>query len=307
VKAHCATRQCFTWIRLVVAIVWLTAAAPALAAQLTLTWTDNASNESGFRVERRLNPAGSYSEIRTLGPNVTTYADTTVTAGQGYCYRVRAYNSAGNSGYYDIYVVAGQHVAVAVTFPDVLVTDRQLTIDFVTITGNAKVSAIGVSSHIQTTYTQRLVAGGGAYTDAEGNLWSADRAYSPGSWGYVGGSSYGVSDPIANTQDDPLYQSQRYGDFSYKFDVPNGRYDVTLHFAEIYYPAGPGGRRFDVYIEGLRVLDDYDIYVVAGQHVAVAVTFPDVLVTDRQLTIDFVTITGNAKVSAIDILAAGSS
>jgi hypothetical protein len=144
VKAHCATRQCFTWIRLVVAIVWLTAAAPALAAQLTLTWTDNASNESGFRVERRLNPAGSYSEIRTLGPNVTTYADTTVTAGQGYCYRVRAYNSAGNSGYYDIYVVAGQHVAVAVTFPDVLVTDRQLTIDFVTITGNAKVSAIDI-------------------------------------------------------------------------------------------------------------------------------------------------------------------
>jgi hypothetical protein len=72
---------------------------PALAAQLTLTWTDNASNESGFRVERRLNPRGSYSEIATLGPNVTTYADTTVTAGQGYGYRVRAYNSAGNSGY----------------------------------------------------------------------------------------------------------------------------------------------------------------------------------------------------------------
>ena len=189
-----------------------------------------------------------------------------------------------------------------VTFPDILVTDGQLTIDFVTITGNAKVSAIGISS----SYTQRLVAGGGAYTDTGGNLWSADRAYSPGSWGHVGGNSYRTTDPIGNTQDDPLYQSERYGNFSYQFDVPDGRYDVTLHFAEIFFSAPAGQRRFDVYIEGALVLDNYDVYAGAGHDVAVALTFPDILVTDGQLTIDFVTITGNAKVSAIDIQSAGS-
>ena len=72
---------------------------PAVAAQLTLTWTDNANDEFGSRIERRLSPAGSYSEITTVGVNVTTYLDTTVAAGQAYCYRVRAYNLAGNSGY----------------------------------------------------------------------------------------------------------------------------------------------------------------------------------------------------------------
>jgi hypothetical protein len=70
-----------------------------MAAQLTLTWTDNAANESGSRIERRLQGSGTYTEIDTVGANVTTYLDTTVDAGQGYCYRVRAYNSAGNSGY----------------------------------------------------------------------------------------------------------------------------------------------------------------------------------------------------------------
>jgi hypothetical protein len=84
---------------LAAAIVSLTAATPALAAQLTLTWTDNASDESGFRIERRFDPAGSYSEITTVGPDVTSYVDTTVTAGQDYCYRIRAYNSAGTSEY----------------------------------------------------------------------------------------------------------------------------------------------------------------------------------------------------------------
>jgi hypothetical protein len=42
--------------------------------------------------------------------------------------------------------VAGHDSAVALTFPDILVTDGQLPIDFVTITGNAKVSAIGIQS-----------------------------------------------------------------------------------------------------------------------------------------------------------------
>ncbi|HEX2501704.1 MAG TPA: hypothetical protein VHO73_09610, partial [Methylomirabilota bacterium] len=51
-------------------------ATPAVAAQLTLNWNDNASNESGFRIERRANPSGTYSQVATVGLNVTTYVDT---------------------------------------------------------------------------------------------------------------------------------------------------------------------------------------------------------------------------------------
>ena len=82
-------------------LVGVLVAGHATAAQLTLTWTDNASNETGPRIERRLAPpaAGTYDEIATVGANVTSYLDTTVTAGQSYCYRVRAYNTAGDSGY----------------------------------------------------------------------------------------------------------------------------------------------------------------------------------------------------------------
>jgi FG-GAP-like repeat len=99
VKNRYGIRPCFTSIGLAAVIVGLMAATPALAAQLTLTWTDNSSDELGFRIERRFNPAGSYSEITIVDPNVTSYVDTTVAPGQDYCYRIRAYNFVGTSEY----------------------------------------------------------------------------------------------------------------------------------------------------------------------------------------------------------------
>ena len=74
--------------------------APGLAssAQLTLSWTDNANNEGGYRVERRIG-GGSYSEIAVLGPNSTSYTDTNLAESTNHCYRVRAFNAAGVSGY----------------------------------------------------------------------------------------------------------------------------------------------------------------------------------------------------------------
>jgi len=99
VSTHRRGHQGLLWIRLSAVLAFALLSSPVFAAQLSLSWSDNATNESGSRIERRLNPVGSYSEIATVGSNVTTYSDTTVTAGLGYCYRVRAYNSVGNSGY----------------------------------------------------------------------------------------------------------------------------------------------------------------------------------------------------------------
>jgi hypothetical protein len=145
----------------------------------------------------------------------------------------------------------------------------------------------------------RVNSGGGNYVDTNGNQWSADRAYSPGSWGYLGGSSYAESAPIGSTADDFLYQSERYGNFTYLFDVPNGTYDVTLHFAEIYWNA-PNKRLFNVRIEGgVLGLDRYDIYAINGKNNAISMTFSDVKVADGQLKIEFATVKDNAKVSAI--------
>jgi hypothetical protein len=90
------------WVRIlgVATAAWFVlAGTPVWAAQLSLSWKDNAGNENGFVVERRTNPSGSYAAIATLGVNAVGYIDTTVTVGQGYCYRVRAFNEAGSSGY----------------------------------------------------------------------------------------------------------------------------------------------------------------------------------------------------------------
>jgi hypothetical protein len=69
------------------------------ASQINLSWTDNSSNETGFRIERKTGSGGSWSQIATVGANVTAYADTGLSAGTQYTYRVRAAGSGGDSGY----------------------------------------------------------------------------------------------------------------------------------------------------------------------------------------------------------------
>jgi Galactose oxidase-like, Early set domain/Fibronectin type III domain/Kelch motif len=73
-------------------------ATAASSTQINLTWTDNASNESGFRIERSAD-AVTFTEIVVVGPNVTTYANTALSAATQYWYRVRAYNATGQSAY----------------------------------------------------------------------------------------------------------------------------------------------------------------------------------------------------------------
>ena len=69
------------------------------APQLTLTWMDTSTNEDSFRVERRTDPGGSFFEIGQTGVNIVTYVDLALILDQRYCYRVRAANRAGFSGY----------------------------------------------------------------------------------------------------------------------------------------------------------------------------------------------------------------
>ena len=73
-------------------------AAPAAAAQLTLAWTDTSNNEGGFRIERRTS-GGSFAQIAQVAANVSSFVDSSVTAGTTYCYRVRGYNQQSVSAY----------------------------------------------------------------------------------------------------------------------------------------------------------------------------------------------------------------
>ena len=90
-------RQVLIYLTLVVVIA---CHYEANAAQLVLSWADNSKDEQGFRVERRKKSTrGKFEEIATVGPNVTSYPDASAQVGETYCYRVRAFNSDGNSGY----------------------------------------------------------------------------------------------------------------------------------------------------------------------------------------------------------------
>jgi N-acetylmuramoyl-L-alanine amidase len=71
--------------------------ATSAANAVRLAWTDLATNEAGFRVERRSAGAATWETIATTGPNVTTHTDTAITAGATYVYRIIAYNAAGPS------------------------------------------------------------------------------------------------------------------------------------------------------------------------------------------------------------------
>ena len=71
----------------------------ASAAQLTLSWTDASDNEDGFGIERRTTTGGTFARVASVPSNVNTYTDASLASSTTYCYRVNAFNSAGNSAY----------------------------------------------------------------------------------------------------------------------------------------------------------------------------------------------------------------
>jgi uncharacterized repeat protein (TIGR02543 family) len=88
----------YSWL-LVLVLLWV-GIAQAQSEKLTLTWTDNANNEDGNRIERGGSVTGPFSEVFNLvGANLVTWADLNLQQATEYCYRIRAYNAAGNSPY----------------------------------------------------------------------------------------------------------------------------------------------------------------------------------------------------------------
>jgi peptidyl-Asp metalloendopeptidase len=82
------------------------------ASAVTARWTDNSNDETGFKIERSSNGV-EFVEIATLGAGATSYFSNGLTALTTYYYRVRAYNSAGNSSYSSIVSVKTLEAAPA--------------------------------------------------------------------------------------------------------------------------------------------------------------------------------------------------
>lgn len=69
---------------------------------ISLTWTDNANNESGFHVQRSQSPDSGWVTVATPGSTADALGDNNLTANTTYYYRVRAWNSMGNSAWSNV-------------------------------------------------------------------------------------------------------------------------------------------------------------------------------------------------------------
>lgn len=64
---------------------------------VALAWTDNSSNETGFKVERKISPTGIWSRVATVAANTTRYTGLAIAADTTYFYRVKATNGVDDS------------------------------------------------------------------------------------------------------------------------------------------------------------------------------------------------------------------
>jgi beta-glucanase (GH16 family) len=100
-----------------------------------------------------------------------------------------------------------------------------------------------------------------------------------------------------------VYQSERYGNFTYTFSglIAGATYKVRLHSAETYWTA-VGQRRFNVRINGTQVLTNFDIIAAAGAANKAVINEFNAVATGGQITIQYVTVTDNARASGIEII-----
>lgn len=68
------------------------------ANQISLSWIDNSTNETGFKIERKIG-GGAYAIIGTTVANNTSFNDNELISNTTYTYRVHSFNSVGNSTY----------------------------------------------------------------------------------------------------------------------------------------------------------------------------------------------------------------
>ena len=116
-----------------------------------------------------------------------------------------------------------------------------------------------------------------------------------------GGTQNSTADPIANSDDGSLFQSERYGEtLTYNIPVTNASYTVVLHFVEMFQNAS-AARNFSISIEGSTKLADLDIYNTVGHDSAYSFTTDALNVTDEKLTITLNASIDNATLSGFAI------
>lgn len=144
--------------------------------------------------------------------------------------------------------------------------------------------------------TIRIKAGAPALKDATGTEWLGDT-------GFDGGDV--IERPelqIANTKQPEVYRSEHYAMDSFTQKLPNGKYQVKLHFCETFEGiSGPGERVFSFDVEG-KTFKDFDVWVKSGGFGHAYVETVAVDIADGQLNIKFTPQVENPQICGIEII-----
>ncbi|MEP4946413.1 MAG: glycoside hydrolase family 2 TIM barrel-domain containing protein, partial [Flavobacteriaceae bacterium] len=158
-------------------------------------------------------------------------------------------------------------------------------------------------------------------------IWLPEQPYSEGSWGYMGGQAYRAKTrhgslpsselDIIDTEDDPIYQTQRVGIEKFKLDVPIGKYTISLHWAEfesniahekIAYNLGNdkidedvNERIFNVHINGQQLERNFNLTEQYGPERAVNIKYEILVLDNKGISIDFEAVKGKPVLNALQI------
>jgi hypothetical protein len=205
---------------------------------------------------------------------------------------------------FDAYADArGNLIADARVFKDVEpAADGQLHLRVTAAEGRACLKGLSVIPSVRGKMNPiRLVAQSSTYTDLAGHVWDPDDYF-------MGGRLTVRQTGVRGTPDPYLYAGERWGAFDYAIPVAEGKYALTLYFAETYFgflgPGGVGSRVFDVYCNGQQLLKAFDIYKEAGgANRALKRSFHGLRPNPQgKITLTFVPATNYACVNAMELV-----
>jgi beta-galactosidase len=138
------------------------------------------------------------------------------------------------------------------------------------------------------------------FADGTGLPWAGDQPFRPGSFGHEGGSAKRTGAIITGTEQVPLFITYQEGLTGYRFDVPDGEYEVEMLFAEA-KETERGRRVFGVSVNGRVVAERLDLAAEAGRGGAVRLMTRTVAAKGAGVRVAFTPIAGAPILNAIRI------
>lgn len=167
------------------------------------------------------------------------------------------------------------------------------------------------------------------FIDDKNQIWLPSQAFTKGNWGTIGGEpfkiknssrqQYGSDKDIKGTLNDPIYQTQLVGLEAFEMAVPKGKYEVTLHFAELMgngiqsvLPYNldsliaegkevPPQRIFDIYLNDKLIIKGLNIAAQHGIARSVQRKFDCIVSDEKGIRLAFKSVTGKPVLNALQI------